>query len=696
MAEFALDLDPDAIRLLRRSGQGWDRLGEVRLDAPDLDTRLKALQARASALSDGPLKTELVIPATQILHLEFEMGEAFEELGTGEAADAVAAMVRDRTSSASGEVAFDWMSQGRLVRAAVASAETLGEAQAFADAYGFNPVRARAWPDGEAFPEEADLGPLLPIQAAPEPAPPVAPETRDAVVARPSRPAKAPPPPRRPADPFAAGPLAAPRPASRVPKALLLAGALAGMVAVGSAVTLTLLGDEEAAEIAAAPPPEPEPSRAPATSQPPEPRPFTPEPVVVPVPDSGTPAPAAATPEPAAEPETAPEEEPPAAEPSEGDRERARYAATGIWRSPPAPLPVPEAHEAAAPPLPDAEDRVATVQPAPLVPPTGPDRPPAAMPPPPPPGTAFAVGPDGRVDPAPEGAPTPDGITLYTGLPPTRPPARPPETILSPGSVHQDPALAGLRPRPRPDDAPAEVEPAEPPALPSEPEGTAIADVRPGSDDGAPAPTPPPAAATDLATDAAVEAPEVAVEQAVADALSGGAGPPLSLLPTAPDEADAPSPRAIDDAVAASLFRAAETTLPLTIAGATSVVEDTASAFARSLRPLPRPDDPPAPRVRQAAAPVTTAPAAEPQIPTRASVARRATLDNVLALNRLSLVGVFGAEGARRALIRLPSGRFEKVKVGDRLDGGRVRAIEDGRVIYVRGSRAVALEMPGG
>jgi hypothetical protein len=83
-------------------------------------------------------------------------------------------------------------------------------------------------------------------------------------------------------------------------------------------------------------------------------------------------------------------------------------------------------------------------------------------------------------------------------------------------------------------------------------------------------------------------------------------------------------------------------------------------------------------------------------IPTHASVARRATVENVLALNRISLVGVFGAEGARRALVRLPSGRFEKVALGDRLDGGRVQAIQDGRVIYVRGGRAYSLEMPRG
>ena len=71
-------------------------------------------------------------------------------------------------------------------------------------------------------------------------------------------------------------------------------------------------------------------------------------------------------------------------------------------------------------------------------------------------------------------------------------------------------------------------------------------------------------------------------------------------------------------------------------------------------------------------------------------------MDNALSLSQMSLVGVFGAEGARRALLRLPSGRFEKVQVGDRIDGGRVQAIGDGTLIYVRGGRSVTLQMPRG
>ncbi|MEL7346065.1 MAG: hypothetical protein AAFN59_14625, partial [Pseudomonadota bacterium] len=89
-------------------------------------------------------------------------------------------------------------------------------------------------------------------------------------------------------------------------------------------------------------------------------------------------------------------------------------------------------------------------------------------------------------------------------------------------------------------------------------------------------------------------------------------------------------------------------------------------------------------------APATTA----PSIPTSASVSREATLENALQLGKVSLIGVYGAPSDRRALIRLPSGRFVKVKVGDRVDGGRVAQIQDASVSYVKGGRNITLAMP--
>lgn len=96
--------------------------------------------------------------------------------------------------------------------------------------------------------------------------------------------------------------------------------------------------------------------------------------------------------------------------------------------------------------------------------------------------------------------------------------------------------------------------------------------------------------------------------------------------------------------------------------------------------------------VRTAAAPATVA----PDIPSQASVAKQATVRNAINLRRVNLIGVYGKPSNRRALVRLSSGRYKKVKVGDRVDGGRVSAIGDGELLYQKNGRSVTLKMPRG
>ncbi len=83
-------------------------------------------------------------------------------------------------------------------------------------------------------------------------------------------------------------------------------------------------------------------------------------------------------------------------------------------------------------------------------------------------------------------------------------------------------------------------------------------------------------------------------------------------------------------------------------------------------------------------------------IPSSASVARQATIEEAIRLNRINLVGVFGSPSARRALIRLPSGRYIKVQVGDKVDGGTVAGISDSTLQYQKGGRTVSLALPQG
>jgi hypothetical protein len=92
----------------------------------------------------------------------------------------------------------------------------------------------------------------------------------------------------------------------------------------------------------------------------------------------------------------------------------------------------------------------------------------------------------------------------------------------------------------------------------------------------------------------------------------------------------------------------------------------------------------------------STADTIEPDIPSSASVTRAATEDGGINLRDLNLIGVSGSSGARRALIRLPSGRFVTVEVGDRLDGGQVAAIGESSLQYVKRGRTITLEVPAG
>ncbi len=96
------------------------------------------------------------------------------------------------------------------------------------------------------------------------------------------------------------------------------------------------------------------------------------------------------------------------------------------------------------------------------------------------------------------------------------------------------------------------------------------------------------------------------------------------------------------------------------------------------------------------AAAVPAAVSVVPEIPTTASVARQATIKNAINLNKVNLIGVYGTSSNRRALVRLSSGRYKKVQVGDRIDGGRVSAINQDELHYTKGKRQVVLKMPKG
>ena len=304
-----------------------------------------------------------------------------------------------------------------------------------------------------------------------------------------------------------------------------------------------------------------------------------------------------------------------------------------------------------APAAPDA-DSVPAVPTAPVA---GDER---AVPlPPPPADTVFELGDNGLVAPSPDGTVSPTGVLIFEGAPEVVPPARPTPPA-QPEATQDDAALEQA------------VEQAVEAAA-------ALTGDVPAAElpDAGPAPQ-----------------PEEAPTPEATDTTAPEEGAALTTDPAAPTEtavetvaADPASIEAAVDAVAASFVNATDL------------------AVARSIKPTQRPDDidqivqaamaraaeAPAAAPAAAVAPATTTPA----IPTSASVANQATTPNAIDLREINLLGISGPSNARRALVRMENGRYVTVKVGDRLDGGRVTSITSDGLTYQKGARNYTLQL---
>jgi hypothetical protein len=158
------------------------------------------------------------------------------------------------------------------------------------------------------------------------------------------------------------------------------------------------------------------------------------------------------------------------------------------------------------------------------------------------------------------------------------------------------------------------------------------------------------------------------------------------------------APAAATAASAASLFRPDPDET-----AAADAAQSSAAAVRSSLVPTSRPSNMaalvasavPPERIAPPVAVEAAARAPGPAIPTSANVTRAATQENAIRLRQVNLIGVTGTASHRRALVRLPSGRFVRVGVGDRLNGGRVAAIGESTLQYVRSGRTVTLDIPG-
>lgn len=358
------------------------------------------------------------------------------------------------------------------------------------------------------------------------------------------------------------------------------------------------------------------------------------------------------------------------------------YAATGVWqRAPRFPLEprgatlqatLPAAFAMPADPAPMDLPSLAFMQPdLPILPPINP----------PAPGTDFPRDQNGFILATPQGALTPSGAMVFAGPPPKKPPLR------ARAAAPLDEAPAGVvlvsgRPSQTPPARP-DFEPLSSQEAPAEP---ALAALQPQED----YTRRPKSRPSDL----------VPAVIANADPELGQLRPklrPNGLTPAAAPEPEEPATPDITDVVSA-----------IAAAAPASPYSDmTANAVRNSSRPDTRPRNfaRVVARAREAeAARAASRAATQPQTasaaPARASgpvpttVARAATLDNAIRLRDINLIGIYGRPNDRRALVRLGNGRYVKVQVGSRLDGGRVAAIGDSELRYVKRGRSEVLTLP--
>jgi hypothetical protein len=250
------------------------------------------------------------------------------------------------------------------------------------------------------------------------------------------------------------------------------------------------------------------------------------------------------------------------------------------------------------------------------------------------PGTKFQLDERGLVVATPEGTVNPDGVRVFAGLPPVVPPLRTPAAIASPETAAAvAPQNIALQAfRPRP---------------------------RPGG---------------------LIEGNERAQ-------LGGRTRAELAALRpnVRPETLKAVEEEAQPDATE---YAVAQSVQPVTRPrNFTTVVER-----ARATQQTEQARQPEVTQIATAAAVATV----QPRIPSTANVAREATVTNAINLRKINLIGVYGKPSNRRALVRLTNGRYQKVQVGDRLDGGRVAAIGNSELQYTKNGRNVVLDMPDG
>jgi hypothetical protein len=407
------------------------------------------------------------------------------------------------------------------------------------------------------------------------------------------------------------------------------------------------------------------------------------------------------------------------------------YAATGVWLRAPRLTVTPQAEDLSALAL-SAGDSTVAARDGIALPPLGPDVGLVAQANPPPAGTRLPRDDRGFILATPEGTVTPDGLVIYAGLPAVVPQARP-GTIAPEAEATPDPAaVAAIDPPPegqplteppsvRPQARAQELAPDAPETNPETPTETATNETTPETAPGAVslaglrpaarpesvaalAPPPPlpsfdgprpanrpeglaPEGTTSEITEAAPEPvdPQAALAQTLASIVEGAGDPLATATPQAVAVARRPDARPAN-------FARVVSQQSERLARATEAAQEQSAPASLGTPP----SQGTAEESAETEAEEVAVAAAAPSGFTPRSVADAATMQDVMALREINLIGVYGTPSDRRALVRLANGRYVRVSVGDSLDGGQVAAISDNALNYIRRGRTITLQIPGG
>src|SRR3989338_213652 len=133
---FALAFRDTSVPFLHRTGAGWQEVGKVSLDAPDLTEALGYLRATALGLSPRGISTKLVIPNDQILYTQVHAPGP----DAAKRRSQIKAALEGRTPYAVRDLFLGGGEKGPDGQVAVTAKEPRAGAGAFAADNRFNPV----------------------------------------------------------------------------------------------------------------------------------------------------------------------------------------------------------------------------------------------------------------------------------------------------------------------------------------------------------------------------------------------------------------------------------------------------------------------------------------------------------------------------------------------------------------------------